>query len=187
MIDPGLAQDLVTRGVADEHVVAAATAKGDRLLVRLHDHEIDVVLLELPRDLFSDAAEATEDVVVTQVLNLTSHTLTPQYRGQLALDQELEDSNERVEDDADAGDRESDREDPPYVVQRTDLGEADRGEDDDCHVEGIEQRPALENHVADRADSHQRADDSDGADDVLRQRVPEVLQIAYHVREALHV
>jgi hypothetical protein len=74
----------------------------------------------------------------------------------LVVVDELRQSNSAVRQrgsahDDDPGRDERDGKDLPLGIERLDLVEADRGQGDDGHIQGVQQAPALDQLVTDRA------------------------------------
>jgi len=146
--------------------VAALAAALDGFGVGFDDDEGEVTAGELAGDLLADAAEAAEDVVVFEALDLTAHSLYPQERAELAFQGELEEAQQCVEYRADAGYGEEHGEDAAGGVEGADLAEADGHDGGDGHVEGVDEAPAFDDHVGGGADDGDDDEEDGGVDKV---------------------
>src|SRR5262249_50253389 len=108
-------------------------------------------------DVTARLAGAAHDDVIPPGGNASFHlAFLPQVR-QVAFDPERGDGAEAIEDGAEAGHDEYEREGPARRRERMDLAVADRRDGRDRHVEGVEGAPAFDRHVPERA----RADDGE--------------------------
>ena len=87
-------------------------------------------------------------------------TKRPDHLAQMPFDHELDDAAGRVGDHPEAEDDQRDGEDSSLQRELVDLPEADRGQSDHGHVQGIEQRPPLDQGVAKGSAADHRGQDT---------------------------
>ena len=154
-VDPGRAQRLVERGVADDR------RQGDpleTLTVEVDDHDVATAPVEVVGDGAADPAPAAHDDVAVEVSDLAVHSPPPDVVGEPPLGDQLDAQREGIQHGTDAGDDDGDREHLLGGAELADLAEAHRRDRRDGLVEGVEEREA-EQPVPHRADREDRADD----------------------------
>jgi len=117
----------------------------------LDDHKRQLLTGQLVGHRASDAAIGADHGVLVESADATVHALPPQYPSQLPGHHQLGHHAKTHKQRHHAGEDERDGEDLPLGVERLDFVEADRGQGDDGHVQGIQQAPALKDSVADYA------------------------------------
>jgi hypothetical protein len=153
--------------------------------------------------------------VPTQAVDLPFHAPPPQPPREIALDGVLHERGQGVEHGTRAEHDDEHGEGATDAGQGTDLAVAHRGDGRHHHVEGIEEEPTFEEHIADGAEDHHAGDhgrragqqrdlrcdvggrwrpsSSHGIDHPLRLRGPRTMGWAaaavhvYHPRSALPV
>ncbi len=109
-LDAGFEEGSVGGGVAFQQQVVPLAGSLQGLGVGLDDDERRAPSLELTGDLLAHAAEAAQDVMVAQSLDLSLHSAHPQQTLQLAFHGYLHHRRQDVQDNQDAQDDDSDRE-----------------------------------------------------------------------------
>ncbi len=162
--DPGGDQGGLGGGVAvDAQIALRARLLGAGLVVFEND-EPGAARAQRLRERRAEAAEAADDDVPLELVDLIVHALEPHDLVDLAEGDEL---HQRAGEEDDAGAAEHDQRDGDDVqrrrVDRADFAETHRVDRDDHHVEGIAEAPA-DRHVGDGGGGHHddRVDDADG-------------------------
>ena len=135
------------------------------LLAALDDHVGHVVLLELDDDLGPDAAVTANDEVVAQILQPALHLALSPEDAEAVLGERLGEYAESEQHGTDTEHDQDGREGAARRGLRMELAVADGADRDDRHVEGVEQAPAVDEHVA--------RDPDDDDDSEQRRREPE--------------
>src|SRR5438045_1336991 len=132
-------------------------------LVGLVDHNVrHLVALELRNDLRADAAVATDDEVVPQPVQVSLQLALPPISAECIVRQRFREDAEPVKHGADADNDQTRREQPAGGSLRMHLGVTDCADRDDDHVEGVEQAPAVDEHVARNAEQDHDAEQDCG-------------------------
>ena len=157
-VDAGLLEDPLAVGLAGD--VGDLGVLGQPTGVAVDDQDPVTGRDEVLGGSLPDTAEATDDDVVAQRVDLPVHAAPLQMFAKLALGDRLHQQTEVIEHGAGTQDDEGNREDLAPVVQRVDLTEPDGRDRGDGLIEGVDE-PEPQQQVADRAhdqDDHQHAD-----------------------------
>src|SRR5579859_8145030 len=153
-------EHLLARGVALDVQLLLLVESLEGLLAALDDHVGDVVLLELDHDLGPDAAVAANDEVVAKFLQPALHLALSPEDAEAVLGERLGEHAESEEHRTDTEHDQEGREDSACRRLRVNLAVADGADGDDRHVVGVEQVPAVDQHVARDPDcDHHREQD----------------------------
>jgi hypothetical protein len=147
-----------SEGDAVGHVEAA-----EPIRLALHEHERDAARRELPADEAAHAPIAAHHDVVLDLREGSFHALPPQDSPELAPHRRAQDLGGGVEEREDAAQREEHRERAALPRELVHLQVAHGGDGDDRHVERVEERPALDQVVAERPEHDE--DDRDAQQD----------------------
>lgn len=162
--EAGVVEDFFLGGVAEDVEVAFGFDLGDFVGEELDDDEGNAGFGELKADEGADAAETGDDGVLGEEADLASHATVSDEVLDFAFGQELNEAGEGVADGEHAeGDDEDGVEPFGDGGERSYLAEADSGDGDDDHVEGVEEVPA-ESEVAEGAEEGGQGDGDDAAE-----------------------
>ncbi len=120
------------------------------LLVVLDDHERNLTGFEVVDDSGPRASKPADDAVIFQAFDRLVQSAPPYIAGEGTVEEERSQYRSAVGQKSDTQHDENRSEDLSDRAQRMDLAEPDRRQCDDGHVEGLVQRPALDDGVADR-------------------------------------
>ena len=148
-----------------------SVATGHRLLAGVHDHEAGLGLVQLEGRLSADPTHSRHDHMSRELPDAPLHSAPPHGIGQADADQILHDHTQRVEQAADAGERQKDREQATGRGEGLDLAITDRGDRGHGHEERVHPGPV---HVAPQPVIAQRADDHDREHERQGQKQPDL-------------
>ncbi len=165
--DPCVLQDLGVAGIADhdEHSMVELTQRRLPGWVHLDHHIRCPGLLEFAHDVDGAVAAVTQDDVLAHLGDLSIHLPSLPPFENPKLDERGDDGTDRVGERSDPDQDEEHREDSFRRVERESFTVADGAERDDRHIERVEERPALDEHVTGHADNVDRGQQHDDLTD----------------------